>query len=146
VETAEKMHSTGVRGSAVAGCSTWPPGAPAGGTTTRFVADSSPHPVAVPSGCSSPRIGGDHDSATSGGVAAAGGGAWLPSTMAATKGAQADAGSGGSLGGGRLCLRCRGMRPRLARWLPAILSTHCYVQGCAWCLSHRRRTPTLRGW
>jgi hypothetical protein len=33
---------------------------------------------------------------------------------ATTKGAQADAGSGGSLGGGRLRLRCRGMRPRLA--------------------------------
>jgi hypothetical protein len=25
------------------------------------------------------------------------------------------------------------MRPRLARWLPAIVSIGCYVQGCAWC-------------
>jgi hypothetical protein len=22
----------------------------------------------------------------------------------------------------------------------------CFVQGCAWCLSRRRRTPTLQGW
>jgi hypothetical protein len=39
---------------------------------------------------------------TSGSVAAAGGGARLPSAMMATNGAQADAGSGGSLGGSRL--------------------------------------------
>jgi hypothetical protein len=77
--------------------------------------------------------------------AAAGCSVRLPSAAAATKGAQADAGSGGSLGGGRLRLRCRGMRPRLTRWLPTIVSIHCYVQGCAWCLSRIRRTPTLWG-
>jgi hypothetical protein len=83
--------------------------------------------------------------ATSGGIAAAGGGARLPSTTTATKGAQADAGSGGSLGGGRLRLRCKGMRPRLARWLPAVVPIRCCVQGCTCCLSRGRRTPTLRG-
>jgi hypothetical protein len=145
VETAEKMLTQQV--SAVAGCSTRPPGAPAGGSATRSAADSAPHTVAVPSGCSSPLKGGDHVSATSGGVAIAGGSARLPSATATTKGAQADAGSEGSHGGGRLRLRCRGMRPRLTRWLPTIVSIHCYVQGCAWCLSRRRRTPTLwRRW
>jgi hypothetical protein len=52
-----------------------------------------------------------------------------------TKGAQPVTGSRGSLGGGRLRLRCRGMRRRLARWLPTIVSIRCYVQGCAWCFS-----------
>jgi hypothetical protein len=38
------------------------------------------------------------------------------------------------------------MRPRLARWLPAAVPIRCCVQGCAWCSSRRRCTPTLRGW
>jgi hypothetical protein len=54
----------------------------------------------------------------------------LPSTATTTKGAQADAGSGGILGGGRVRLRCRGMRPRLTRWLPAVVPIRCCVQGC----------------
>jgi hypothetical protein len=140
----EDAYSTGVRGSAAAGCSTRPPGALADGAATRSAADSAPHPVAVPLGCSSPRKGDDHGSATSGDVATAGGDARLLSATAATKGTRADAGSGGSLGGGRLHLRCREMRPRLARWLPTIVSIRCYVQGCAWCLSSRRCT-TLWG-
>jgi hypothetical protein len=51
-----------------------PLGAPAGGAATRSATDSAPHPVAVPSCCSSPCKGGGHDNATSDGVAAAGGG------------------------------------------------------------------------
>jgi hypothetical protein len=112
---------------------------------SRYAANSALHPVVVPSGCSSPHKGGDPDSATSGGVATAGGGARLPSTTTATKGAQADARSGGSLGGGRLRLRYKGMRPRLALWLPTVVPIHCCVQGCTWCLSCGWRTPTLRG-
>jgi hypothetical protein len=111
----EDAYLAGVHGSSAVGCSTRPPSAPAGGEVTRSAADSAPHPVVGPSGCSSPCKGSNHCSATSGGVAAAGGGARLPSAMAGTKGAQVDAGSGGSLGGGRLRLRCRGMQPRLAR-------------------------------
>jgi hypothetical protein len=67
-----------------------PPSAPAGGAATRYADVSAPHPIAVPSGCLSPRKGGDHGSATSGGVAAVGCGAQLPSMTTATKGAQAD--------------------------------------------------------
>jgi hypothetical protein len=37
------------------------------------------------------------------------------------------------------------MRPRLARCLPATVLIRCCVQGCAWCLSRRWHTPTLRG-
>jgi hypothetical protein len=43
------------------------------------------------------------------GNAAAGCSTQLPSVTAATKGAQVKSGSGGSLGGGRLRLRCKGM-------------------------------------
>jgi hypothetical protein len=101
---------TGDYGSAVAGYSTHPSGAPAGGAAPRSVVDSDPHPVAVPSGCSSPCKGGNHNSATSSSVPAAGGSARLPSATAATKGTQPVAGSEGTLGGGRLRLRCKGMR------------------------------------
>jgi hypothetical protein len=59
----------------------------------------------------------------------------LPSATTATKGTQAYEGSGDSLGGGRLRLRCRGMRSRLARW--PIVPIHGCVQGCAWCLPRR---------
>jgi hypothetical protein len=105
VETAEKMLTRQVSAAMLLqGCSTRPPGAPAGGAVTRSAADSASHPVAVPSGCSSPCKGSDHGSATSGGVAAASGGARLPSATATTKGAQPVAGLGGSLGGGRLRL------------------------------------------
>jgi hypothetical protein len=45
-----------------------------------------PRTVAVPSGCSSPRKGGDHGSTTSGDVVTAGGDTRLPSATAATKG------------------------------------------------------------
>jgi hypothetical protein len=72
-DNGEDAYPTGVCGSAVAGCSTRPSGAPAGGAATRSAANSALHPAAVPSGCSSPHKAGDHDSATSGGVAAAGG-------------------------------------------------------------------------
>jgi hypothetical protein len=76
-----------------------------GAATARTLAirtNSSLHLVAVPLGCSSPHKGGDHDSATSGGVAAAGSGPRLPSATVATKDAQDDAGSGGSLCSGHL--------------------------------------------
>jgi hypothetical protein len=105
-----------------------------------------PRTVAVPSGCSSPRKGGDHGSTTSGDVVTAGGDTRLPSATAATKGHTRRCGIGGSLRGGRLHLRCRGMRPPLARWLPTIVPIRCYVQGCAWCLSHKRRTTLWGRW
>jgi hypothetical protein len=56
----------------------------------------------------------------------------------------ADAGSRGSLCSGHLRLRCKGMRSRLPRWLPTIVSICYCVQGCAWCVSCRQRIPTLR--
>jgi hypothetical protein len=144
-DSGEDAYPTGVRGSAAGGCSTRPPGTPAGVAVTRSAADSAPYLVAVPSCCSLPCKGSDHGNATSGGVAAARGGVRLLSATVTTKGAQPVAGSGGSLGGGHLRLQCRGMRTRLTRWLPTIVPIRCYLQGCAWCLSRRWRTPTLWG-
>jgi hypothetical protein len=65
----------GISGDATTRCDTRPPSVSVGGAATRSAANSAPHPVAVPSGCSSPHKGGGHSSSTSSGVVAPGGSA-----------------------------------------------------------------------